>query len=163
MREALAVVLAAAHISGVALVARHGRPVYAHAYGLANRATHTHNRLDTQFNLASVGKMFTGVAVAQLVERGRLRFSDPVGRYVRGLASRIARTVTVGELLDHTSGLGDYFGDPGYDARRPGLRTLRAYVPLVAREQLAFKPGTRFSYSNSGFILAGLVVERVSG
>jgi len=101
--------------------------------------------------------------VAQLVERGRLRFSDPVGRYVRGLPSRIARTVTVGELLDHTSGLGDYFGDPGYDARRPRLRTLRAYLPLIAGEQLAFKPGTRFSYSNSGFILAGLVVEHVSG
>ena len=163
MREALAAVLAAVHISGVALVARHGHPVYVHAYGLASRATHTRNGLDTQFNLASAGKMFTGVAVAQLVERGRLSFSDPVGRYVPGLPRRIARTVRIGELLDHTSGLGDYFADPGYDARRPRLRSLSAYLPLIVHEQLAFKPGTRFSYSNSGFILAGLVVEHVSG
>lgn len=163
MREALAAVLAAAHISGVALVARDGHELYAHAYGLANRATHTKNRLDTQFNLASVGKMFTGVAVAQLVERGRLRFSDPVGRYIPGLPRRIGRQVTIGELLDHTSGLGDYFADPGYDTRRTRLRTLSAYLPLIEREQLAFTPGTRFSYSNSGFILAGLVVEHVSG
>jgi CubicO group peptidase (beta-lactamase class C family) len=163
MRHALAAVLAAAHISGVALVAKHGHPIFARAYGLANRETHTKNRLDTQFNLASVGKMFTGVAVAQLAERGELRFSDPVGRYVPGLPRRIARSVTVGELLDHTSGLGDYFADPGYDARRPHLHTLAAYLPLIAHEQLAFKPGTTFSYSNSGFILAGLVVEHVSG
>jgi CubicO group peptidase (beta-lactamase class C family) len=162
MREALAAVLAAAHISGVALVARDGTPVFAHAYGLANRATHTRNRLDTQFNLASVGKMFTGVAVAQLVERGRLKFSDPVGRYVPGLPNRVARDVTVGELLDHTSGLGDYFADPGYDTLRPRLRSLAAYLPLISHEQPAFRPGTQFSYSNSGFILAGLVVERVS-
>jgi D-alanyl-D-alanine carboxypeptidase len=163
MREALAAVLAAAHISGVALVARQGGPIYAHAYGLADRAAHTKNRLDTQFNLASVGKMFTGVAVAQLVERGRVRFSDPVGRYVPGLPRRIGARVTVGELLDHTSGLGDYFADPGYDALRPRLRTLADYLPLIAHERLAFKPGTRFSYSNSGFILAGLVVEHVTG
>jgi D-alanyl-D-alanine carboxypeptidase len=163
MREALAAVLAATHISGVALVASHGHPIYAHAYGYAGRTTHTRNALDTQFNLASVGKMFTGVAVAQLVERGRLSFSDPVGRYVPGLPPRIARAVTVGELLDHTSGLGDYFADPGYDARRPRLRSLSAYLPLIAHEQPAFRPGTRFSYSNSGFILAGLVVEHVSG
>jgi CubicO group peptidase (beta-lactamase class C family) len=159
----LAAVLAALHLSGVVLVGRSGVPTYAHAYGLANRATRSANTVDTQFNVASLGKMFTGVAVAQLVQQGRVRFDAPVGRYVPGLPSRIGKRITVGQLLDHTSGLGDYFADPGYDALRPRLRTLADYLPLIVQERLAFRPGMRFGYSNSGFILAGLVVERVSG
>ena len=162
MRAAIAAAMAAAHLTGVGLVAKNGVPVYAHAYGLADRTAATRNRLDTQFNLASVGKMFTGVAVAQLVQQGRIHFGDHVGRYLTQLPAPIAR-VTIGELLDHTSGLGDYFADPGYDRLRPGLRALADYLPLLEREHLLFAPGARFSYSNSGFILAGLVVERVSG
>jgi CubicO group peptidase (beta-lactamase class C family) len=159
----LAALLAALHLSGVVLVGRAGTPVFEHAYGLANRTTKAPNRLDTQFNVASLGKMFTGVAVAQLVQQGKMQFGDPVGRYLPGLPARIGKRVTVGQLLDHTSGLGDYFGDPGYDALRPRLKRLADYLPLIEQEQLAFRPGARFGYSNSGFILAGLVVEQVSG
>jgi CubicO group peptidase (beta-lactamase class C family) len=153
----------AGRFSGVLVVAKHGKPVLQRAYGLANRETPEPNRLGTQFNLASLGKVFTGVAVAQLVERGKVRFGDRIGRYVPELPKRIGAAVTVAELLDHTSGLGDYFGDPGYARLRPRLTSLRRYLPLIARERLAFRPGARFSYSNSGFVLAGLVVERASG
>jgi CubicO group peptidase (beta-lactamase class C family) len=121
--------------SGVLLVAKDGKPVLERAYGLANRSTREPNRLDTQFNLASIGKTFTGVAVAQLVEHGKVRFSDPVGRWVPELPARIGRHVTVGELLDHTSGLGDYFGDPGYAQLRPrrsGSRSLRGRASPTA-------------------------------
>lgn len=163
MSHGLAAVLAALNLSGVVLVGRPGAPVWARAYGLANRATRSANTLDTQFNIASLGKMFTGVAVAQLVQQGKVRFDAPVGRYVAGLPPRIGRRITVGQLLDHTSGLGDYFADPGYDALRSRLRRLSDYLPLIEQEQLAFRPGARFDYSNSGFILAGLVVEHVSG
>ena len=153
----------AGRFSGVLVVAKSGLPVLQRAYGLANRETREPNTLATQFNLASLGKGFTGVAVAQLVERGKVRFDDQIGRYVPELPKPIGTTVTVAELLDHTSGLGDYFGDPGYARLRPRLTTLRRYLPLIARERLAFRPGARFSYSNSGFVLAGLVVERASG
>jgi len=153
----------AGRFSGVLVVAKDGHPVLQRAYGLANRETREPNRLGTQFNLASLGKVFTGVAVAQLVERGKVRFDDRIGRYLPELPKRIGTTVTVAELLDHTSGLGDYFGDPGYERLRPRLTSLRRYLPLIARERLAFRPGARFSYSNSGFVLAGLVVERASG
>jgi len=153
----------AGRFSGVLLVAKNGTPVLQRSYGLANRETREPNRLGTQFNLASLGKVFTGVAVAQLVERGKVRFGDRIGRYLPELPKRIGSTVTVAELLDHTSGLGDYFGDPGYARLRPRLTSLRRYLPLIARERLAFRPGARFSYSNSGFVLAGLVVERASG
>jgi CubicO group peptidase (beta-lactamase class C family) len=137
--------------------------VFARAYGFANTGTRRRNRLDTRFNLASAGKMFTGVAVAQLVERGKLRFTDRVGRYVPELRRAVGSTVTVAQLLDHTSGLGDYFRDPGYQALKPQLTSLERYLPLIAGERLLFRPGARFSYSNSGFIVLGLIVERVSG
>jgi CubicO group peptidase (beta-lactamase class C family) len=147
--------------SGEVAVARHGTIVFARGYGLADRAHRRRVTLDTAFNLASMGKMFTGVAAAQLVQAGKLRFDDPVGKYVAGLP-RPLRAITIGQLLDHTSGLGDVFGDPGYERLRPRLTSLAAYLPLVERERLQFTPGSRWAYSNSGFILAGLAIERAS-
>jgi CubicO group peptidase (beta-lactamase class C family) len=151
-----------AGFSGEVAVMRHGRVVFAQGFGLANRARRRPVTLDTAFNLASMGKMFTGVAAAQLVEARKLRFGDRIGKYLPQLPARM-RSITIAQLLDHTSGLGDFFGDPGYERLLPKLTTLGAYLPLVRSEQLRFKPGTRWSYSNSGFLLAGLVIEKVSG
>ncbi len=148
--------------SGEVAVARHGRLVFAQGFGLSDRAHGRRNTLDTAFNLASMGKMFTGVAAAQLVQAGKLRFADRIGVYLPQLPARM-RSITVAQLLDHTSGLGDFFADPGYDRLRTRLTTLAAYLPLVTRESLQFEPGTRWSYSNSGFVLAGLVIEKASG
>lgn len=155
---------AASHngFTGAVAVARHGTLVLARTYGLADRAHRTKVTLDTAFNLASMGKMFTGVAAAQLVQEGKLRFDDPVGTYVPDLP-RALRAITIGQLLDHTSGLGDFFDDPGYDRLRSRLTSLAAYLPLVTRETLQFKPGSRWAYSNSGFLLAGLAIEKASG
>jgi D-alanyl-D-alanine carboxypeptidase len=150
-----------AGFSGEVAVARHGRIVFARGFGLADRATGRRITVDTAFNLASMGKMFTGVAAAQLVEAGKLSFSDPVGKYLPRLPARL-RSITVAQLLDHTSGLGDFFGDPGYQRLLPTLTSLRAYLPLVTSEHLQFTPGKRWSYSNSGFLLAGLVIEKAS-
>src|SRR5262249_58586579 len=110
--------------SGVALVAKNGKPILRSAYGQANRSTGTPDRMTTQFNLASMGKMFTGVAVAQLVQAGKLRFSDRVGRYVPSLPKRIGDKVTVGELLDHTSGPGGLFPGSWLPAVAPDLDEL---------------------------------------
>jgi D-alanyl-D-alanine carboxypeptidase len=151
-----------AAFSGEVAVARHARIVFAHGYGFANRAYRRRVTLDTAFNLASMGKMFTGVAAAQLVQARKLRFGDRIGKYLPRLPARM-RSITVAQLLDHTSGLGDFFGDPGYERLLPTLTTLRAYLPLIRHERLQFKPGTRWSYSNSGFLLAGLVIEKASG
>jgi CubicO group peptidase (beta-lactamase class C family) len=151
-----------AAFSGEVAVARHGRIVFARGFGVANRARGRRVTLDTAFNLASMGKMFTGVAAAQLVQAGRLRFRDRIGKYLPQLPARL-RSLTLAQLLDHTSGLGDFFGDPGYERLLPKLTSLSAYLPLVTHERLQFRPGTRWSYSNSGFLLAGLVIEKVSG
>jgi D-alanyl-D-alanine carboxypeptidase len=154
-------IAASGRFTGTVLVAKDGHPVLERAYGLADARKHRRNTIGTAFGLASLGKTFTGVAVAQLVQRGAVAFDDPVGRYVRGLPAPVA-AVTVAQLLSHTSGLGDFFGDPGYARLQPKLTTLAAYVPLIAHERLRFTPGSRFGYSNSGYLLLGLVIERAS-
>ena len=151
-----------AGFTGEVTVARNGHVVFARGFGLADRAHERKVTLDTAFNLASMGKMFTGVAAAQLVQAGKLHFSDRIGKYLPQLPVTL-RSITIAQLLDHTSGLGDFFSDPGYEQLRPTLTSLAAYVPLVSHESLQFKPGTRWSYSNSGFLLAGLAIEKASG
>jgi CubicO group peptidase (beta-lactamase class C family) len=145
--------------SGIVLVAEHGHVTFQRAYGAANRATGRRNDLRTRFNLASLGKPLTAVAVARLVQERKLRFDDRIGRYLPDLPPRLQR-ITVAELLDHTSGMGDFFGNSLYEALRPTLTSLQRYLPLIGNAPLA--PPGRFTYSNSGYLLLGLVIERVS-
>lgn len=102
--------LAAADIfSGVVLLARDGRILFHKAYGEANKDFDIPNRLDTKFNLASLNKMFTSVAVAQLVEQGKLSYDDPLSKFVPDFPSReAAEKIKIKHLLTHTSGLGSY-------------------------------------------------------
>lgn len=116
---------------------------------------------ETRFNLASVGKMFTAVAVAQLVDSGKVRLDDPVGRHVKGLTPE-ASAVTVRQLLDHSSGLGNFM-TPENDETLRRARSAANLLPFIVSARPAFSPGSRFEYSNSGFLLLGLLVESVSG
>jgi CubicO group peptidase (beta-lactamase class C family) len=148
--------------SGAVLVAQDGRPLVEQAYGLADRDAGRANNIDTRFNIGSVGKMFTGVAIAQLVEQGRLAFGDPIGKYVTGFPQEVADNVTIDQLLTHTSGLGDFMRN-GYPESAKSARTASDLLPLVTGEPLQFEPGTRESYSNSGFVVLGAIIEAVSG
>ncbi len=149
--------------SGVVLVARGDEVLYHKAFNFADAATKTPNRLDTRFNLASMDKMFTAVAIGQLVEQKKLSLDDTVAKLLPDFPNRgVAEKVTVRHLLTHSSGLGDFFG-PRYNAERERLRLHRDYFPLIASDSLAFEPGAQFSYSNSGFVLLGAIVESVSG
>lgn len=150
--------------SGVVLVARESEIVYQAAYGLADRALGTPNTADTRFNLASLDKMFTGVAVMQLVERGLLSVETTVGEVLSDYPQpAVASRVTVHQLLTHTSGLGDYFDSPRLPADLRELDGLADYFRLFADEPLLTEPGTSTRYSNSGFIVLGLIVEKVTG
>jgi CubicO group peptidase (beta-lactamase class C family) len=149
--------------SGAVLVARDGKLVFSGTYGLADREQKTPNRLDTRFRLGSMNKMFTAVAVAQLVQAGRVKLDDPFGKYISGYPNQeMADKVTVRHLLTHTGGTGDIFG-PEFEQNRDKLRKLDDYVALYGTRALEFEPGSRWSYSNYGFILLGVIVERVSG
>jgi D-alanyl-D-alanine carboxypeptidase len=110
-----------------------------------------------------MNKMFTGVAVLQLAQAGKLKLDDPLGKYLTNYPNKdLAAKVTLGELLTNTGGTGDIWG-PDYDKHRLDLRTLQDYVNLYGNRPLRFEPGSRWEYSNYGFILLGAVIEKVSG
>jgi CubicO group peptidase (beta-lactamase class C family) len=155
----------AAVFSGSVLLAKDGQLLYSDAHGLADRNHAVPNVIDTKFNLGSMNKMFTAVTAAQLVEEGKLRFDDPVSSFLggKGWTSADLSKVRVEHLLTHTSGLGSYFNQTYQRSARQLFRKLDDYKPLLAEETLAFEPGTRWSYSNSGMLLAGAVIEAASG
>jgi CubicO group peptidase (beta-lactamase class C family) len=149
--------------SGAILLARDGRVLFQKAYGLADRARRKPNRLDTQFRFGSMGKMFTAVAIMQLVEQGKINLDAPIGRYLTDYPNQdIATKVTVAHLLSHTGGTGNIFG-PEFDRRKASLRSTKDYIDLYGTRAPEFAPGTRDDYSNYGFILLGRLVEQVSG
>ncbi len=155
----------AAHgrFDGAVLLARNGRVLFERAYGLADRAAHKPNAVDTEFRFGSMGKMFTAVAIMQLVEAGKIDPAAPIGRYLPGYANRdIATKVTVANLLSHTGGTGDIFG-PEFMSHWAELREPADYVALYEHRAPLFEPGTRAAYSNYGFMLLGRIVETVSG
>ncbi|HEX8572449.1 MAG TPA: serine hydrolase domain-containing protein [Allosphingosinicella sp.] len=147
--------------SGIVSILRRGRPAAVVARGVAAGEGSRPIGSGTRFNLASASKMFTAVAVAQLVDSGKVRLDDPIGRFVEGLEPATA-AVTVRQLLTHSSGLGSFFA-PQNRAAMMRARTASDLLPLIADETPAFAPGSRFSYSNSGFALLGVMIERVSG
>ena len=148
--------------SGVVLVAKNGTPVYSAAFGLADRERHVPNAMETRFNLGSMNKMWTAIAIAQLVERGKVDLDATIGQYVPDLPNQAIReTVKVRHLLSHTSGMGSYFRN-GFLRNKTYAATAADLVPFYADDSLSFTPGARMQYSNSGFALLGLIVERVS-
>jgi CubicO group peptidase (beta-lactamase class C family) len=151
---------AAGEFSGTVLVARNGRPLFAKGYGLADRGRGVPNTARTRFCICSMGKMFTSVGIAQLVERGRLSFGDTIGEYVSGFPAGIANEVTISELLTHTSGMGDVLART--DGSMPPT-TLAGLLSEIEQQPLLFPPGTQYSYSNSGFIVLGAIIQNVSG
>ena len=151
--------------SGTVLLAKDGKPLFKRAYGRASKRFDVPNKIDTKFNLGSMNKMITAVAAAQLVERGKLSFDDPISKYLSTdwLPREITDKVTIEHLLTHTSGLGDFFNDKFWNSSRLLYRTVDDYKPLYADMGLAFEPGTDWSYSNAGFMLVGAVIEKVTG
>jgi len=155
--------VAAGRFSGAVLLARDGRIVFAKAYGLADRERRVTNTVSTRFRIGSMNKMFTATAILQLVQAGKVALDQPVGTYLPDYPNQeVAAKVTIRHLLTHTGGTGDIFG-PEFEARRLELRTLEDYVRLYGSRRPEFAPGSRWAYSNYGFILLGLIVARVSG
>src|SRR5215203_7383251 len=157
--------------SGAVLVAKvekaiskmDGKPVFAQAYGMADREKKTPNTLKTRFRLGSMNKMFTAVATLQLVQNGKLDLKAPFGNYLIDYPNKdVASKVTIEQMLSHTGGTGDIFG-PEFDKNRLELKTLQDYVKLYGNRGPEFEPGSRWQYSNYGFLLLGVIIEKVSG
>jgi D-alanyl-D-alanine carboxypeptidase len=149
--------------SGVWLWARNGKAITSGARGKADREKGIDNTLDTRFRIGSMNKMFTAVATLQLVERGKLSLDDTIGKILPDYPNAdVASKVKVRHLLSHTGGTGDIFG-PDFEAHRLELKTLQDYVKLYGERDLEFEPGTKWKYSNYGFLLLGVLIEKVSG
>jgi CubicO group peptidase (beta-lactamase class C family) len=149
--------------SGVVFILKNGAPLYKGSFGNASKEHNVPNAFDTRFNLASMTKMFTGIAVAQLVEQKRLRFEDLVSGYLPGVPVAVIDGITVHQLLTHTSGLGSFWTGEFHNSNHAAYRTLADYLPLIKNDRPQFKPGTGWAYSNTGYLLLGLIVERISG
>jgi len=146
--------------SGAVLIAHDNQPLLNTARGYAIHPEVLRNQPDTKFNIASVTKMFTAVAVMQLVANGNLDLRVPIAVYNPNLP--YADQITIHQLLTHTAGLDRYWND-AYRAARSDLRTIADYLKLFANTPLEFPPGTRHHYGNSGYVVLGALIEQVTG
>ncbi|MBL8188450.1 MAG: serine hydrolase [Acidobacteria bacterium] len=150
--------------SGVVLIAKHGKPIFQKAVGLANKETKEPNRLDTKFNLGSINKTFTQIAINQLIEQGKLAWEDKLGKFLPDYPNNEAKEkVTIKHLVNMQSGIGDFFGAKYQAMPKSKIRTINDYLPLFASDKLAFEPGTKRAYSNGGYVVLGAIIEKVTG
>lgn len=150
--------------SGVVLVAKDDKPIFTKAYGFADREQKTPNNPETKFNLGSINKIFTRIAIGQLVREGKISFDDRLGKYLPDYANKDARDkVTIRHLVTMKSGIGDFFGERFMAMPKDKLRKNSDFIQLFADQPLAFEPGTSERYSNGGYILLGAIIEKVTG
>jgi len=149
--------------SGAVLIARRDKILFQKARGFAVRESNKPNTIDTQFRIGSMNKMFTAVAVLQLVEAGKVSLDATIGTYLPDYPNKeVASKVKVRHLLTHTGGTGDIFG-PQFDANRATLKEHSDYLKLYGSRDPDQIPGSEFKYSNYGFVLLGALIEKVSG
>jgi CubicO group peptidase (beta-lactamase class C family) len=149
--------------SGTVLVADHGKVIYSAAFGDANKDHRIPNRLKTRYNIGSIGKTFTGVAIMQLVEAGKLRLDDKLGTFLPAFPFPEKDTITIQQLLNHSSGLGDYMEHEDYTRTMSQIDSIADILPLIHAQKPVFPPGEQFNYSNSGMVLLGAIIEKISG
>lgn len=150
--------------SGVVVLGKNGMPVFQRAYGMADRERSVANNPETGFNLGSINKIFTQIAILQLRASGKLDLDSTLSKYWPDYPNQeVARKITIRQLMRHTSGIGGNIFAPPAGGKRNDIRTLRDYLPLFVNQPLAFEPGTRNAYSNAGYVVLGLLIERLSG
>lgn len=148
--------------NGSVLVARDGKPVLSKGYGMANLEWNVPNTPQTKFRLGSISKQFTAMLVLQLEQQGKLKVHDPIAKYMPD-APPAWQKITFHHLLTHSAGLPSFTSFPDY------LRTMNQPSPPAEtlerfrNKELEFEPGAKFKYSNSGYVLLGYLLEKISG
>ena len=142
-------------------VVQGGEIAYVQAYGSARLKPSTPAKPGMRYSIGSISKQFTSAAVLLLMEEGKLSLDDPVGKYVPNLTR--ANEVTIRQLLSHTSGYQDYWPQDYVPPFMTHPITSDRILDLWARKALDFDPGTQWQYSNTNYVIAGVIVEKVSG
>lgn len=150
--------------SGVVLVGKNENVLYRQAVGYANREKQIKNDITTNFNIASMGKTFTATMIMQLVQEGKLQLNQSIKNILTQTKIKKADSITVFHLLTHTSGIGNYMIHPKFEKDRNRLKSLTELMPYVEEmEPTMSKVGSAFEYSNSGFIVLGRIIEKITG
>lgn len=150
--------------SGVVLVAKDDKPILSKVYGFSDKAAKTPNDPATKFNLGSINKIFTRIAIGQLVKEGKISFDDKLGKYLPDYPNKAAaEKVTIRHLVTMKSGIGDFFGEKFMATPKDKFRRNSDFIPLFADQPLAFEPGANERYSNGGYILLGAIIEKATG
>jgi len=159
--------LTAAHdvqkFQGAVLVARNGQPILEKGYGMADIELGVPNQPDNKFLIGSITKQFTATAIMQLQEQGKLDVDDPISAYLPDYPKPTADRVTLRHLLSHTSGIPSYTDNASFMANRTIDMPLDSLMARFDRLPLQFEPGTKWYYSNSGYVVLGAIIEKVSG
>jgi CubicO group peptidase (beta-lactamase class C family) len=142
-------------------VVQGGNLVFAHAYGKAHIDPDKPATAEMRYSIGSVSKQFTAAAILLLQEQGKLKLDDPVGKYVPGLTR--GDEVTIRQILSHTAGYQDYWPEDYLMTPMMKPATAQEIVDKWAKKPLDFEPGTQWQYSNTGYVIAGMIVEKVSG
>ncbi len=149
--------------SGVAGVYKDWEPVFVNAYGQSNKEKDLYFKTTTRFNIASLNKLFTMVAILKLSQEGKLKFSDLIKNYLPYMSDSKADKVTILHLLKHESGYGMYWDDEYFLSNMDQLLTIGSYMNFLKDASIAFEPGTKKMYSNTGYVLLGAIIEEVTG
>jgi len=153
---------ASQHFMGSVLVARGGQVVFSKGYGSADLEWDVPNSSTTKFRLGSITKQFTAASILLLEERGKLSVNDPVKKHLPDAPAAWDK-ITIFHVLTHTSGIPSFTGFPDYAKLEPFATTPEQLVARFRDKPLDFAPGEKWSYSNSGYVLLGYLVEKISG
>lgn len=150
--------------SGCVYITKGGQVFFQGSYGYASKAYRVPNQINTQFNIGSIGKMFTSVAVAQLVGAQKIGFEDPINKYIseEWFPHDLSKHIQVRHLLSHTSGLDDYFEVLYTEPHTSIFRDMEDYRPLLSRLKCQFSPGSSWAYCSAGYVLLGVLIEKVA-
>ena len=149
-------------IGGSVLVARDGKVIYQRGYGLADREQKRPNDPALRYRIGSLTKQFTAAGILMLQEKAKLKVTDPACKYIDN-CPETWKAITIHQLLTHTGGVPNFTALPEWRTKKGEDLSTRQVVDLVRDQPLQFGPGTDFEYSNTGYVLLGLIIEEVSG